>query len=116
MLQTMEQSSGRALGYKLSGDITKADIGTLGPVVASLVGQYGSVDLLLDVTDLHWEKAGALSSDIKLGQEFSGKISKMAMVSDTKWLKQLAKLAAPFDAKEFKTFESADDAWDWVKC
>jgi len=115
MLQTIEQSSGNVLGYRLSGDITKADTGTFGPVVAALVKQYGSVDLLLDVTDLHWEKASALSSDIKLGQEFNGKIDKMAMVSDTKWLKQLAKLAAPFGAKEFKTFESADDAWDWVK-
>ena len=56
-----------------------------------------------------------MSSDIKLGQEFNGKIDKMAMVSDTKWLKQLAKLAAPFGAKEFKTFESANDAWDWLK-
>jgi len=110
MLQTMEQSSGKVLGYRLSGDITKADTGTFGPVVAALVKQYGSVDLLLDVTDLHWEKASALSSDIKLGQELGGKIDEMAMVSDAKWLKQLAKLAAPFDAKEFKSFENADDA------
>ena len=69
VLQTMEQSSGNALGYKLNGDITKADTGTFGPVVESLVKQYGSVNLVLDIADLHWEKASALSSDIDLGQE-----------------------------------------------
>lgn len=115
MLQTMKQSPGNVLGYRLSGDIAKADTGTFGPVVAALVKHYGSVDPLPDVTDLHWEKASALPSDIKLGQKFSGKIDKLAMVSDTKWLKKLAKLAAPFGAKEFRTFESANCAWDWLK-
>ena len=115
MLQTMEQSSGNALGYKLSGKITTADIGTFGPVAQSLIQSYGSMDLLLDITDLHWEKVSALSSDVKLVKGLSGKIDKLAMVADTKWSKELGKLVAPFDAKEFKTFDGANDAWDWVK-
>jgi hypothetical protein len=115
MLQTMEQSSGRALGYRLSGNVTKADYATFSPAVEAVVEQYGSVDLLLDVSEIHWEKPSAWSSDIEFGQEFKGKIGKMAAVSHSKWAKQMAKLTEPFDPKETKTFESLDDAWDWVK-
>ena len=115
MLQTMDQSSGSALGYKLSDKVTKADIGTFGPVAEALVTKYGGIDLLLDITDLHWEKLDALSSDLDLVQELKGKVVKMALVVDPKWSKELSKLATSLGAKEFKTFASVDDAWDWMK-
>ena len=39
----------------------------------------------------------------------------MALVSHATRVKHLAKLAEPFCAKEIKTFENDDDAWDWLK-
>jgi hypothetical protein len=43
MISTMERSSGSLLGYSISGDVTKADFGTLTPVVASIVAEHGSL-------------------------------------------------------------------------
>ena len=111
----MDRSSGNTLGYRMSGDVTKADYETLDPAVDAAVKEYGSVNLLLDLSDFHWEKASAWSSDIKFGQTYKDKIDKMAMVSHASWAKHLAKLAEPFYAKEIKYFENVDDAWDWLK-
>ena len=115
MLETMEESSGNVLGFKMIGDITKADYETLGPAVEAAVTQYGSVNLLLDLTQFHWEKATAWGSDLDFGHTYKDKIDKMAMVSHAKWVKHLARLAEPFYAREIQTFESVDDAWGWLE-
>ena len=115
MLETMEKSSGNVLGFRMVGDVTKADYATLDPAVEAAVKQYGSVNLLFDLTQFHWEKATAWGSDLDFGHIYKDKIDKMAMVSHAKWAKHLAKLAEPFYAKEIKAFETDDDAWDWLK-
>ena len=115
MLEKMGKSSGNVLGFKVVGDVTKADYETLDPVVAAAVKHYGSVNLLFDLTQFHWEKATAWGSDLDFGHTYKDKIDKLAMVSHATWVKHLAKLAEPFYAKEIKTFETDDDAWDWLK-
>jgi len=59
MLETMDKSLGNVLGFRMVGDVTKADYETLDPAVAAPVKQYGSVNLLFDLTQFHWEKATA---------------------------------------------------------
>ena len=115
MLETMEKSSGSVLGFKMIGDVTKADYETLDPAVDAVVENYGSVNLLLDLTQFHWEKVTAWGADLHFGHTYKDKINKMAVVSGAKWVNHLAKLAEPFYAKEIKTFETDDAAWDWLR-
>jgi hypothetical protein len=115
MLETMEESSGSALGYKMVGDITKADYQTLVPAVQAAIDKAGSINLHFDLSEFKWEKVDAWKSDLDFGQTYKDKIDKMALVGNAKWEKHLAKLAQPFYAKEIKYFESDNDAWDWVK-
>ena len=49
------------------------------------------------------------------GQEFKGKIERMALVGNRSWGKYVTKLAAPFYAQEAEWFTDVDKAWDWVK-
>ena len=114
MIETMERSSGKVLGYVMSGDITKADYETLVPAVAAAVEAHGSVSLLFDLTDFHWEKMSAWKSDMDFGKDYHDKIDKMAIVGDKGWEKHLTKLADRYYAKEAEYFEAADDAWDWL--
>ena len=65
MLETMEKSSGNVLGYKVSGDVTKADYATLDPAVGAAIKEYGSVCLLFDLKDFSWEKVDAWASDLE---------------------------------------------------
>ena len=114
MLQTMEKSSDTAIGYKMVGDVTKADYQTLVPAVQAAIDKNGSINLLFDLTEFKWEKLSAWKSDLDFGQTYKNKIDKMALVGNAKWEKHLAKLAQPFYAKQIKYFESDNDAWDWL--
>ena len=114
MLCTMDRSTDTVLCYRLSGDVTKADYQTLNPAVAAAIKANGSISLLFDLTDLHWEKASAWGSDLGFGKQFGDSVEKMAIVGDKGWEKHLTKLADPFYAKEAKYFDTTDDAWSWL--
>jgi hypothetical protein len=114
MLESMDKSSGNVVGYKVVGDMTKADYATLDPAVDVVIDQYGSINLLLDLTDFRWEKINAWSTDLDFGKKYKDKIDKMALVGNQKWEKAMAKAAQGFYAKEIQYFESENDAWDWL--
>jgi hypothetical protein len=114
MICTMDRSSGKLLGYSVSGDVTKADYGTLVPAVAAVVKEQGSVCLLLDVTDFHVEKLDAVGSEVDFGKQFHGEIDKMAIVGNEKWEKPAAALCKKFGVSNWKFFETDDDAWTWL--
>jgi hypothetical protein len=114
VIEDLEQSSESKLGFKVSGDMTKADYGVLKPAVAAAITESGSISLVLDLTDFQWEKVSAWRSDISFGKEFHDKIDKMAIVGNKKWEEHLVKVCSPFYAKEAKYFETDDDAFTWI--
>jgi hypothetical protein len=110
----LPQSAGGTLGFKVSGDVTKADYQVLVPTVATAVDEHGTVDLLLDLTDFHWEKVSAWGADLKFGHEYHDKIDRLAIVGNKAWEKHLAGLASPFYARQSKYFDNDVDAWTWL--
>jgi hypothetical protein len=115
MITRLDQSDGKVLGFAASGDVTKDDYSVLVPAVERAISEYGSISLLIDLREFHWEKVDAWASDLDFGRELHDKIARMAIVGDHTWQKYLARLAQPFYAKEAKYFEQADSAWAWVK-
>jgi hypothetical protein len=113
-ISVLDRSTGRTLGFKVSGDVTKADYEVLTPAVAAAVDQHGTVNVLLDLTDFHWEKIGAWGADIHFGHECHDKIDRMAIVGNRNWEKHLASLASPFYAEDSRYFEDDADAWAWL--
>ena len=79
--------------------------------------QYDDVRMLCDLGEFKTEAADAWLADLQFGREFHSKVSKMAIVGDKHWEAWIAKLAAPFYAKEVQYFHTADmaAAWNWVK-
>ena len=59
MIQTMEQSSDTAIGYKVIGEVGQADFQTLVPAVQAAIDKNGTINLLLDLTQFKWEKVSA---------------------------------------------------------
>ena len=117
MIEKLTQSSKNVLGFKASGDVTKADYQTMVPAVEAALQEHDSVRVLLDLTEFKWEKAEAWGTDLKFGHDFHKKISKMAIVGDKTWEEWLTKVAAPFYAVEAKFFQSddVDSAWAWLR-
>ena len=117
MIKKLDQSSENVLGFKVSGDVVKADYDVLVPAVEAALKTNEMVHMLLDMTEFKWEKVEAWGADAKFGHEFRHKIAKMAIVGDKTWEKWLTKLADPFYAKEAKFFhpEETDEAWVWLR-
>jgi hypothetical protein len=117
MIEKLEKSDGNAIGYRVSGRITKEDYQALGPEVEALVEQEGNIRLLLDMEEFEWEEVNAWGEDLKFGREFRKKIDKLAIVGNKRWEKWIAAVADPFYAREaefFKTDDS-DAAWSWLR-
>ena len=117
MIEKLEQSSENVLGFKVSGDVVKADYDVMVPAVEAALKTNEMVMVLLDMTGFKWEKAEAWGSDLKFGREFRHKITKMAIVGDKNWEKWLTALVDPFYAKDAKFFhpEESDKAWAWLR-
>jgi hypothetical protein len=116
MIERLEQSTGNTLGYKVSGTVDKGDYEVLTQGVQALVHEMGDINVLLDVTEFHWEKVSAWGADLKFGHDYHNKITKMAIVGDKKWQKWASHLAAPFYAREAQYFDAevVESAWEWV--
>ena len=116
MIKKLSESSGNILGYKVSGDVTKADYDVMLPEVEALVKEEGEICLLIDLTEFRWEKIRAWGADMKFGRDYRKKIKKMAIVGDKKWQEWLTKLAEPFYAIDARFFEGDEitNAWDWL--
>lgn len=115
MIETMEQSKDNVLGFRAVGEVTKEDYATLGPAVSAAIKQYGTIRVLIDLTDFKREKAEAWGSDLGFGHEYHDKIERMALVGDQSWGKHVAKIAQPFYAESVEWFDTDADAWTWVE-
>ncbi|MGI9529666.1 MAG: STAS/SEC14 domain-containing protein [Acidimicrobiia bacterium] len=115
MIQEMGQSTDNVLGYRVVGDVTKDDYGTLVPQVEAAVKQYGAIRILFNMSDFKWERVDAWGSDFGFGKEFKNSIERMALVGHESWGKHMARIAQPFYAQEVQWFEDEDKAWTWVK-
>lgn len=115
MIEKLDGSAGSVIGYQMSGTIKKADYEVLVPEMAALLDDHDSVQLLCDLTDFHSESPAAWPSDLRFGREFHGRISRMAIVGDSRFDALLARFAEPFYAQEAKYFPDREAAWAWLR-
>jgi hypothetical protein len=113
-IAAIDHIDGNVLGFNVSGEVTKADYEVLTPAVAAAIDQHGTVRLLLDLTDFHWEKVSAWGADLRFGRQYHDKIDRMAIVGDKRWEQHLASLASPWYAQDAKYFDNDTDAWAWL--
>jgi hypothetical protein len=113
VLEKLDGSAGRNLGYRISGDVTREDYDVLRPQTEAAINDFGSVNLLCDLTAFKWEKIGAWKADLEFGHEFRKKIDKLAIVGDHRYERLIADVAHPLYANESKYFTDLDEAWAW---
>ena len=115
MIEALPGSHDEVLGFRVAGDVTADDYAVLTPAVRTAVDKHGSVRVLLDLTDFHWEKAEAWGADLHFGEQFRHAIERMAIVGDHAWERWLAHLAEPFYARDAQYFTDPDQAWNWLE-
>ncbi len=115
VLYKLPGSSGSAIGYRFSNLIDQSDYALLIPEMEELASRYDKIQVLCDLTDFKWERLNAWRDDLHFGEEFHKKISKMAIVGDSKTKELLAEVAHPFYAESSEYFTNLDDAWEWLR-
>jgi hypothetical protein len=115
VIETLPRSHDNVLGFRVSGDVTREDYEILEPAVRALVDASGSVRLLLDLTDLRWEKVDAWGADLRFGKQFRQSIERLAVVGQHRWEEWLTRLAEPFYAQHAQYFADVGQAWDWLE-
>ncbi len=114
MIERMPGSHDNVLGLRVSGDVARENYDILEPAVQTIVDVSGSVRLLLDMTDFHWEKVDAWGADLRFGKKYHHSIERMALVGQHEWEKWLTRLAGPFYAQQARYFADVNQAWDWL--
>ncbi|OYW73931.1 MAG: STAS/SEC14 domain-containing protein [Verrucomicrobia bacterium 12-59-8] len=115
-IQLKEENQGKTVVVHVSGKLVTADYEHFVPEFDRLVGLYGKLHLLFEMTDFHGWTAGALWEDTKFAIHHFGNIERIAMVGDTKWEHGMATFCKPFTKATIRYFDhtAAAEARKWL--
>ncbi len=117
MIDQLPESSGKILGFQLSGKLHDEDYKRFVPLIDTQAASDGKVRLLAQFHDFHGWDLHALWDDIKFSTTHCTKIERIALVGDKKWEAWMAKVCKPFTMAKIRYFDAADinAAWEWLK-
>ncbi len=116
MIETLQTSSPKVIGFRLSGKLHDEDYKTFVPVMDAAVAAEGKVRLFAKFEDFHGWDLHAAWDDFRFGLRHYKDIDRIAMVGDRKWEKWMATLCRPFTKAKVKYFDASevDAAWNWI--
>jgi hypothetical protein len=117
MITPLEKSSGRVLGFKMSGKLHDEDYKHCVPAVESAIKTHGKVRLLAHFEDFHGWDLHAMWDDTKFATQHCRDVERIALVGDKKWEEWMAKICKPFTLSKIEYFDVSrkDDAWKWLR-
>ncbi|WP_425614066.1 STAS/SEC14 domain-containing protein [Anatilimnocola sp. NA78] len=117
MIEPLERSSGKVLGFKMSGKLHDADYQTFVPKIDAAIAGQDKIRLLAWFHDFAGWDTHALWDDIKFSTTHCTKIERIALVGEKSWEAWMAKVCKPFTMAQIKYFDAAeiDAAWKWLE-
>ena len=117
MFEILPESTETSIGFKISGEVTKADYEALLPKLDEAIAAHGRINLLVVMEDFDFKGFDTAIADFEFGSHQYRQVEKAAFVSDKKWMERLVKIMDPFTrVVEEKTFgpDQMEEAWAWV--
>lgn len=117
MITALPRSSGKTLGFKMSGTLHDEDYRHFQPIVEKALESHRKVRLLAHFEDFHGWDLHALWDDIRFSTQHCTDIERIALVGDRKWESWMAKVCKPFTLAKIEYFDVAniDAAWAWLE-
>ncbi len=117
MIEQLSRSSGKVIGFKMSGKLHDEDYKHFVPLVDAAIAQQGKVRMLAQFHDFHGWDLHALWDDTKFSTTHCSKIERIALVGEKKWEEYMAKVCKPFTMAKIEYFDAAkiEDAWKWLE-
>jgi len=116
MIEKLKKSSGKVIGFVLTGKLHDEDYKTFVPQVESVLDREGKARLLALFHEFHGWDLHAVWDDMKFGAKHYSDIERIALVGDRKWEEWMAKICKPFTKAAVKYFDVGDieQAWAWL--
>jgi hypothetical protein len=116
MIEQLPESSGKILGFRMSGKLHDEDYKTFVPLIDAVAAKEGKVRLLVEFHDFQGWDLHALWDDIKFATTHCTKIERIAMVGEKTWQKWMATVCKPFTMAKIHYFDASqiDAAKAWL--
>jgi SpoIIAA-like len=116
MIETLQTSSPKVIGFRLSGKLHDEDYKSFVPAIDAAVAGEGRIRLLAKFEDFHGWDLHAAWDDFRFGIRHYRSFDRIAMVGDRKWEKWMVTLCKPFTKAKVKYFDASDvdAAWNWI--
>src|SRR5262245_6070852 len=108
VIEQLPQSSGKILGFQMSGKLHDEDYKTFVPMIDAAIAKEGKVRLLALFHDFHGWDAHALWDDIKFSTTHCTKIERIALVGEKTWEKWMSKVCKPFTMAKIRYFDATE--------
>src|ERR1700761_8874714 len=117
MITALPRSTGKILGFELSGTLHDADYKDFVPKIDAAVAEHGKVRLLAKFHDFKGWDMRALWDDIKFSTTHCTKMERIALGGEKKWEEYMAKFCKPFTMATIRYFDAheVDAAWKWLE-
>ena len=117
MYHILPESKDNVIGIRVEEEMRTNDYETLLPFIESMIKKYGTIRVLLDLSDLKGIEFRGILKIVPYTFKFNSKVEKNAIITNQKWIHVWAKLLAPFFKTKVNCFSTrkAEQAWVWVK-
>jgi hypothetical protein len=121
MIERLRESSGAALGFKVTGKLTDEDIKGFEPQIEFFLRErkHKPIGILADLSDMHGAELSARWDEMRFLQKHTDHIGRMAVVGAGKWEEIMAILTAGAAILEAEThyFDKSEmtRAWEWAR-
>jgi hypothetical protein len=117
MIQKLKESSGKAIGFKLSGKLTDSEYKAFVAGVETIIADQGKIRLLMIVDYPQDFDLKAAWDNLVFWIKHIRDIERLAIVGQKEWEKWLELLEKPFIHAEVQYYKKSNiqDAWNWIK-
>ncbi len=117
MITPLPRSSGKILGFKMSGKLHDQDYQQFLPQVEAAIQSQGKIRLLAHFEDFHGWDLHALWDDTKFSAQHCADVERIALVGDKTWEEWMAKICRPFTKAKIEYFDVSqlESAWKWLE-
>ncbi len=120
MIERLVDSSGRAFGFKVTGQLSAEDIvGISQQIDEAIAAQKKPIGILADLAGMHGATWAARWEETRFLQRHTNSIARLAIVSDNEWeqVAETTMVAAASLQAETLYFHSREmqHAWHWAR-
>ena len=114
MIRTAVDAEHNLVTMTAEDDLSAEDYDKIVPELEELIGAYGKLNLLFDVSGVDQVDPAAAWQDLKFDASHLNDFERVAIVGDAGWQEAFTRLGNPFTSAEVKYFSSEAPAIDWL--